>query len=172
MAGTQCVDGQTHGRIVRIVRPLLGLWSTQTHTYKQIYAKTTQGQTHIKTQTDRKSETVSNHAMKFKYYNVTSGVHRKVQGPRKGNRHCSFCSGCKSSLLILFFLTKIALSLIIFHFSLSHHIRGALEQPGCPTDISSTSLLCPHCYPSHCGFHYRPRPHTVCAHHCLYGMLK
>ncbi len=55
VAGTQCVDGQTQGGVVRIIRPLLGLWRTQTntHTHRQIYAKTTQGETNIKTQTDR-----------------------------------------------------------------------------------------------------------------------
>lgn len=31
VAGTQCVDGQTQGGVVCIVRPLLGLWSTQTY---------------------------------------------------------------------------------------------------------------------------------------------
>ena len=30
VAGTQCVDGQTHGGVVCVVRPLLGLWRTQT----------------------------------------------------------------------------------------------------------------------------------------------
>lgn len=29
VAGAQCVDGETQRRVVRIVRPLLGLWSTQ-----------------------------------------------------------------------------------------------------------------------------------------------
>lgn len=29
VAGAQCVDGETQGRVVRIVRPLLGLWSAQ-----------------------------------------------------------------------------------------------------------------------------------------------
>lgn len=34
VAGAQCVDGQTQGRVVRIVRSLLGLCSTKTHTNK------------------------------------------------------------------------------------------------------------------------------------------
>lgn len=29
VAGAQCVDGQTYGREVCVVRPLLGLWSTK-----------------------------------------------------------------------------------------------------------------------------------------------
>lgn len=33
VAGTQCVDGQTQWGVVGVVRPLLGLWSTQTHTH-------------------------------------------------------------------------------------------------------------------------------------------
>lgn len=38
VAGTQCVDGQTQGGVVRIVRPLLGLWNAQTN--KQTYGRT------------------------------------------------------------------------------------------------------------------------------------
>lgn len=38
VAGAQCVDGQAQGRVVCIVRSLLGLWSTQTHTNKK-YAR-------------------------------------------------------------------------------------------------------------------------------------
>lgn len=34
VAGAKCVDRQTQGRVVRVVRPLLGLWSTQTHMWK------------------------------------------------------------------------------------------------------------------------------------------
>lgn len=32
VAGAQRVDGQAQGRVVGVVRPLLGLWSTKTHT--------------------------------------------------------------------------------------------------------------------------------------------
>lgn len=53
MTGTQCVDSQTQGRVVRIVGPLLGLWSTQTHTHTHTYIKTDRHtETNIKTQTD------------------------------------------------------------------------------------------------------------------------
>ncbi len=115
VARTQCVDGQTQGRVVGIVRPLLGLWSKQTQTNKYMQRRHEEGR--ISTQTDRKA--VSNSALiKVKYYMCPVVCTERCRGQR-----------LKTS------------SALLFPFSFPHSSKTCLCCNEIPPFLTSQELL-------------------------------